>query len=80
MARAAAPFVERGRQPKGGVLGATLKKRHCQMGKYAFESAKLGIFLAPLSFYESLPKVNKFEIQNSNYNSRRLTKLKSKNE
>lgn len=74
MDRAAAPFVERGRQPKWGVLGAALKKRHCQMGKYAFESAKLGFFLAPLSFYESLPKVNKFKFQNSAYKSSENTK------
>jgi hypothetical protein len=60
MAREAAPFVERGRQPKTSVPGAALEKRHCQSGKYAFEKAKLGIFLALLSFYKCLPKVNKF--------------------
>lgn len=43
-ARAAAPNVERGRQQNGGVPGALLKKRHCLMGKYAFESAKVDFY------------------------------------
>lgn len=61
---AAAPFAERGRQPNGRKRGATQKKRHCQSGKYAFESAKLAKFFGQLNLGKILALINNPEKQN----------------
>lgn len=69
--REATPFAERGRQAIVKRKGVAQKKRHCQSGKNAFESAKLAKVFGQLNFDELLAWINKAQKPNKKTYRRR---------